>query len=91
MVVWLMKVRLFLSLHGLKPIEVAVLGGNCRCVEILFPVTSPIPSYADGSVNGTMKHANPKKFEKEVTMIYLFLSLFEILDSVSSFNILGPN
>ncbi|KAI3875361.1 hypothetical protein MKW98_000038 [Papaver atlanticum] len=52
-----------IDIHGLKPIEFAAIKSNRRGVEILFPVTSPIPSYVDWSINGIMKHVTSKKFE----------------------------
>ncbi|KAI3956107.1 hypothetical protein MKW98_027421 [Papaver atlanticum] len=55
------------NIHGLKPIEISAMNGNRRGVEILLPVTSPIPSYVDWSTNGIMKHVNSKKFEKKMT------------------------
>ncbi|KAI3875365.1 hypothetical protein MKW98_000042 [Papaver atlanticum] len=54
------------DMRGLKPIELAAVIGNHRGVEILFPVTSPIPSYVDWSINGIMKHAKSKKFNKKM-------------------------
>ncbi|XP_026423464.1 ankyrin repeat and SOCS box protein 2-like [Papaver somniferum] len=54
------------NIHGLKPIEIVATIGNHRGVEILFPVTSPVPSYVDWSVNGIMKHANSKEFENKM-------------------------
>ncbi|KAI3875360.1 hypothetical protein MKW98_000037 [Papaver atlanticum] len=50
------------DIHGLKPIEVAAVTGCRQGVEILFPVTSPIPSYVDWSLNGIMEHVTSKKF-----------------------------
>ncbi|KAI3875363.1 hypothetical protein MKW98_000040 [Papaver atlanticum] len=50
------------NIRGLKPIEVAAVNDNRRGVEILFPVTSPIPSYDDWSINGIIKHVNSKEF-----------------------------
>ncbi|KAI3917544.1 hypothetical protein MKW98_021306 [Papaver atlanticum] len=53
--------------RGLKPIEIAAIIGNRQGVEILFPVTSLIPSYVDWSISGIMKYANSKKFNKKMT------------------------
>ncbi|RZC75469.1 hypothetical protein C5167_050950 [Papaver somniferum] len=44
---------------GLKPVKVTAVKDNCRGVEILFPVTSPIPSYVHWSINEIMK---PEQF-----------------------------
>ncbi|KAI3887682.1 hypothetical protein MKX03_010204 [Papaver bracteatum] len=70
MVVWLLKVYFFLSQHRLKPTKIAAVNGNRGDVEILLPATSPIPSYVDWSVNGIMKHANSKKFKKQVNISF---------------------
>ncbi|KAI3858070.1 hypothetical protein MKW98_029544 [Papaver atlanticum] len=61
-----MKVNFFLSQRGLKPFELAAVVGNPQGVEILFPVTSHIPSYDDWSINGTMKLVESKKFKKKM-------------------------
>ncbi|KAI3871161.1 hypothetical protein MKW98_015061 [Papaver atlanticum] len=50
------------DIHGLKPIEVVAVKDNRQGVEILFPVTSPIPSHVDWSIDGIMKHVKSKKF-----------------------------
>ncbi|RZC64028.1 hypothetical protein C5167_025788 [Papaver somniferum] len=42
-----MGVVKIIRLHGLKPIEVSAYKDNRRGVEILFPVTSPFPSYVE--------------------------------------------
>ncbi|KAI3981328.1 hypothetical protein MKX01_004592, partial [Papaver californicum] len=55
-------------LHGLRPTEIAAINGNRRGVEILFPVTSPVPSYVDWSANGIRKHENSKKFEQKAAV-----------------------
>ncbi|RZC60982.1 hypothetical protein C5167_022742 [Papaver somniferum] len=47
------------------PIELAAVVGNPQGVEILFPVTSHIPSYDDWSINGTMKHVESKKIAQK--------------------------
>ncbi|XP_026431166.1 serine/threonine-protein phosphatase 6 regulatory ankyrin repeat subunit B-like [Papaver somniferum] len=52
--------------RGLKPVEIAAANGNRRGVEILFPVTSPMPSYIDWSINGIMKRVNSEKFQKKL-------------------------
>ncbi|RZC48802.1 hypothetical protein C5167_017230 [Papaver somniferum] len=55
------------NIHGLKPIEAAAVHNHRRTIEILLPVTSPIPSYVDWSINGIIKHVNSKEFEKKIT------------------------
>ncbi|KAI3875364.1 hypothetical protein MKW98_000041 [Papaver atlanticum] len=54
------------DMRGLKPIELTAVKDNRQGVEILFPVTSPIPSYIDWSVNGILKHVKSKKFNKKM-------------------------
>ncbi|KAI3930934.1 hypothetical protein MKX01_027942, partial [Papaver californicum] len=49
------------SIYGIKPVEEAARHGNRQGVEILFPVTSPIPSYVDWTIDGVMMHANSEK------------------------------
>ncbi|KAI3974821.1 hypothetical protein MKX01_004879, partial [Papaver californicum] len=41
--------------------EEAARHGNCQGVEILFPVTYPILSYVDWTIDGVMMHANSEK------------------------------
>ncbi|KAI3875367.1 hypothetical protein MKW98_000044 [Papaver atlanticum] len=54
------------NIRGLKPIELAAVISNREGVEILFPVTSPIPSYDEWSINGITKHVKSKKFKKKM-------------------------
>ncbi|KAI3959837.1 hypothetical protein MKW98_029874 [Papaver atlanticum] len=54
------------DMGGSKPIEVAAVIGNRSGVEVLIPVTSPIPSCVGWSINGIMKQANSKKFKKKM-------------------------
>ncbi|RZC74505.1 hypothetical protein C5167_049987 [Papaver somniferum] len=55
------------NIHGLKPIEAVAVHNHRRTIEILLPVTSPIPSYVDWIINGIIKHVNSKEFEKKMT------------------------
>ncbi|KAL6616513.1 hypothetical protein ACP70R_038783 [Stipagrostis hirtigluma subsp. patula] len=41
---------------GKVPVEIAALQGWEDCVKILFPVTSPLPEYADWSIDGIIQH-----------------------------------
>ncbi|KAG8391036.1 hypothetical protein BUALT_Bualt01G0146200 [Buddleja alternifolia] len=41
---------------GLKPIQVAAARGNRIAVELLFPVTSPIPDVPEWSIDGILEH-----------------------------------
>ncbi|KAF5197159.1 Ankyrin repeat domain-containing protein [Thalictrum thalictroides] len=53
---------------GLKPIEIAARNENNQEVEILFPVTSPIPSCSDWSITGIMKHVRSEEFIQQITL-----------------------
>uniref|UniRef100_A0A0E0MQ04 Uncharacterized protein n=1 Tax=Oryza punctata TaxID=4537 RepID=A0A0E0MQ04_ORYPU len=44
--------------HGRMPIELAAVYGTREDVEILFPLTNPIPTVADWSVDGLITYAN---------------------------------
>ncbi|XP_078148581.1 uncharacterized protein LOC144544036 [Carex rostrata] len=50
---------------GRLPIEVAAMRGKSEVVEILFPVTSPIPTMPDWSIKGLLSHVTSEKFKKE--------------------------
>ncbi|XP_026439867.1 26S proteasome non-ATPase regulatory subunit 10-like isoform X2 [Papaver somniferum] len=54
------------QMHGLKSIEITAVKDNRRGVEILFPVSSPIPSYVDWSIDGIMKHVKSVKFMEKL-------------------------
>uniref|UniRef100_A0A6V7QQH6 Serine/threonine-protein kinase BSK1-like TPR repeats domain-containing protein n=1 Tax=Ananas comosus var. bracteatus TaxID=296719 RepID=A0A6V7QQH6_ANACO len=41
---------------GLKPIQVAALRGNRDAVEVLLPLTSPVPSISNWSVDGVIEY-----------------------------------
>ncbi|KAJ9188036.1 hypothetical protein P3X46_003436 [Hevea brasiliensis] len=51
---------------GLKPVEVAARNGHHEAVKILFPFTSPIPSVADWSYAGIMKHFRSIEVEAQL-------------------------
>ncbi|KAI3932240.1 hypothetical protein MKW98_024960 [Papaver atlanticum] len=52
---------------GLKPIQVAAARGNCGVVEVLFPLTSPVQTISDWSIDGLIKHMQAEPQEvKEV-------------------------
>lgn len=42
---------------GNLPVELAALNGSVEEVEMLFPLTSPIPDVPDWSVDGVTSHA----------------------------------
>ncbi|KAM0867372.1 hypothetical protein ACQ4PT_041994 [Festuca glaucescens] len=41
---------------NMVPVEIAAIHGRKECVEILFPVTSPVAKFADWSIDGIMQH-----------------------------------
>nr|XP_051186590.1 uncharacterized protein LOC127300499 isoform X3 [Lolium perenne] len=41
---------------GIIPVEIAAIHGRKKCVEILFPATSPVDKFADWSIDGIMQH-----------------------------------
>lgn len=54
----------------MKPIEVAAARGHRRAVEILFPVTSQIPTVSEWSVDGILEHV-----ESETDKVKVFTSV----------------
>lgn len=40
---------------GLKPIEIAALRGNRDAIEVLLPLTSPIPKISNWSIDGVIE------------------------------------
>ncbi|GLT42386.1 hypothetical protein SLA2020_163880 [Shorea laevis] len=50
---------------GMKPVEVAALRGNRKGVMTLFPVTSPIPTISDWSVDGLFEYVHSDEATKE--------------------------
>jgi hypothetical protein len=60
---------------GRVPIEIAARSGRREDVEVLFPVTSRIPSVRDWSVDGIMNHVKsvrPAKVQFRTTLLHLF-------------------
>uniref|UniRef100_I1R866 Uncharacterized protein n=1 Tax=Oryza glaberrima TaxID=4538 RepID=I1R866_ORYGL len=51
--------------HGRMPIELAAVYGTREDVEILFPLTNPIPTVADWSVDGVITYANLERKKLE--------------------------
>ena len=45
------------------PIELAAVYGLREDVELLFPITSPIPDVADWSVDGIINHAKLERMQ----------------------------
>ncbi|XP_026418687.1 hsp70-Hsp90 organizing protein 3-like [Papaver somniferum] len=46
------------EIRGVIPLEIAAMRCNYQVVEVLFPVTSRIPTYPDWSITGLMRHVN---------------------------------
>ncbi|OVA06698.1 Tetratricopeptide TPR-1 [Macleaya cordata] len=57
--------------YGLTPVEISAMHGNHKDVEILFPVTSRIPTYADWSIGGLMRQAHSEEAKEQVLNLYL--------------------
>ncbi|KAI3926260.1 hypothetical protein MKW98_028396, partial [Papaver atlanticum] len=53
--------------EGMTALEIAAIEGNHQNVGVLFPVTSPIPTYPDWSIPGLIRHVNSdaNKMERE--------------------------
>ncbi|GMG99602.1 hypothetical protein Nepgr_001442 [Nepenthes gracilis] len=50
---------------GQKPIQVAALRGNRMAVEVLLPVTSPIDSVSEWTVEGILEYMNPETSKQQ--------------------------
>jgi hypothetical protein len=59
---------LFLLQDGLKPIQVAALGNNREVVDLLLPLTSPIPDVSNWSVDGIIEYTLSKEVEEKVPL-----------------------
>jgi hypothetical protein len=57
---------LFSQQYGRLPIELAAEYGTWEDVEILFPVTSAIPTVPDWSVQGIISHVYMEVLQREV-------------------------
>lgn len=57
---------MFAQHFGRLPIELAAEYGTWEDVELLFPVTSKIPTVADWSVNGVISHVHMEVTQLEV-------------------------
>jgi hypothetical protein len=60
------SICLFAQQFGRLPIELAAEYGTWEDVELLFPVTSKIPTVADWSVNGVISHVYMEVMQLEV-------------------------
>ncbi|GJM94260.1 hypothetical protein PR202_ga10890 [Eleusine coracana subsp. coracana] len=52
---------------GLKPIQIAALSNNREVVELLLPLTSPIPGVSNWSVDGIIEYTLSKEVEEKVS------------------------
>lgn len=59
---------------GVKPVEAAAMRGDREVVEILLPVTSPIPNISKWSVDGIIEHMQSVRTNEQVNC-----SFFSIL------------
>ncbi|KAK3141007.1 hypothetical protein QOZ80_5AG0408850 [Eleusine coracana subsp. coracana] len=50
---------------GLKPIQIAALSNNREVVELLLPLTSPIPGVSNWSVDGIIEYTLSKEVEEK--------------------------
>jgi hypothetical protein len=55
------------------PVEIAAIHGRKKCVEILFPATSPVDKFTDWSIDGIMQHV--KSGSSEVRIEYFLFDL----------------
>ncbi|KAJ0974047.1 hypothetical protein J5N97_016012 [Dioscorea zingiberensis] len=53
---------------GMKPIQVAGMRGNKEVVEILLPLTSPIPNISKWSVDGVIEHMLSERSDGQANM-----------------------
>ncbi|XP_047050842.1 uncharacterized protein LOC124656081 isoform X1 [Lolium rigidum] len=54
---------------GRMPVEIAAIHGRKECVDILFPVTSPVAKFADWSIDGIMQHVKSGSSEDHLHTI----------------------
>ena len=54
----------------MKPVQVAASRGNKVAVEILLPVTAPIESIPEWSIDGILKHMQQETGKEEVAIPY---------------------
>ena len=64
----------FILQFGVFPIEVAALQVHREIVEMLFPLTSPISTVLDWSIDGIFAHA--KNFGSKPLVSFFFPSLY---------------
>lgn len=62
---------------GLKPVQVAAARGNKAAVEILLPVTAPIESIPQWSIDGILQHMQ-QEIGKEEVLCSLWVTSFII-------------
>ncbi|KAJ4789800.1 ankyrin repeat family protein [Rhynchospora pubera] len=54
------------NIYGQLPIETAIMGKNRNIIEMLFPLTSPIPEVDDWSMQGILQYVNSDGFFEKV-------------------------
>jgi hypothetical protein len=67
-----MAISLLLQL-GRLPVELAALNDCREEVEMLFPLTSPIPGVPNWSIDGVISHAKLESAKPMVCYVYLEL------------------
>ena len=60
---------------GQKPIQVAATRGNKDAVEMLLPLTTPVQSIADWTIEGIIKYMQSETQKQEVSRVFHFLTL----------------
>ncbi|KVH99414.1 hypothetical protein Ccrd_022357 [Cynara cardunculus var. scolymus] len=56
-------------IDGLKPIQVAAARGNRGAVEILFPLSSPVESVSDWSVDGIIEYMQSEVAKEQILLL----------------------
>lgn len=75
----------FLPQDELKPVQVAAWRNNHEAVELLLPLTSPIPGVSNWNVDGIIEHMLPKEYEEKVPLESPFFLLFWVV--IASINL----
>jgi hypothetical protein len=80
------SIGLFAQQFGRLPIELAAEYGTWEDVELLFPVTSKIPTVADWSVSGIISHVYLEVMQREVC---LFNNIVHLLSKNNKYSFPG--
>ncbi|KAF5188981.1 Ankyrin repeat domain-containing protein [Thalictrum thalictroides] len=54
--------------EGMTPLEIAAVKKNHQHAEILYPVTSPIPTYSDWSIGEIMRYIRSEEASKKINL-----------------------